>query len=123
MEIDTVGVFNMSTAAFPSLKESGEAWRLSGISSILLSNHWLITTPIDTGRGVVINISATLHYGATWFQAHASAAKAAIDSLTRSLGLEWGEYNIRVAGIAPGPIAETPGMTKLAPGDNEVRKR
>lgn len=50
----------------------------------------------------MLNISATLHYGATWFQAHASAAKAAVDSLTRSLGLEWGAYGVRVVGIAPG---------------------
>lgn len=53
---------------------------------------------------------------ATWYQAHASAAKSAIDSLTRSLALEWGCDNIRVVGIAPGPIANTPGTTKLAPG-------
>lgn len=92
MEIDTMGTFNLSSAAFPALR--------------------------DSGRGVIINISATLHYGATWYQAHASAAKAAIDSLTRSLGLEWGAFNIRVCGIAPGPIAGTPGMTKLAPGDD-----
>lgn len=55
------------------------------------------------------------------FQIHASAAKAAIDSMTRSLGLEWGEYKIRVVGVAPGPIADTAGMTKLAPGDAESR--
>ena len=36
--------------------------------------------------------------------------------MTRSLGLEWGTYNIRVVGIAPGPIKDTPGTTKLAPG-------
>eukprot|EP00752_Nemacystus_decipiens_P003411 g3157.t1 len=90
MEIDTVGVFNMSSAAFPALKESG--------------------------AGAIINISMTLHYGATWFQAHASAAKAAIDSLTRTLALEWGSHGIRVNGIAPGPIADTPGMAKLSPG-------
>ncbi|CAN0353638.1 unnamed protein product, partial [Ectocarpus sp. 8 AP-2014] len=78
MEIDTVGVFNMSSAAFPALRESG--------------------------AGAIINITMTLHYGATWFQAHASAAKAAIDSLTRhvSLAMEWGSYGIRVNGIAPG---------------------
>lgn len=52
-----MGVFNMSSAAFPALRESG--------------------------AGAIINITMTLHYGATWFQAHASAAKAAIDSLTR----------------------------------------
>lgn len=90
IDIDTVGVFNMSTAAYDALRASGS------------SN--------------ILNISACLHYGATWYQAHASAAKAAIDSLTRSFGLEWGEYGIRVTGIAPGPIADTPGMTKLGGG-------
>ena len=48
-----------------------------------------------------------------WYQAHVCAAKAAIDALTRSLALEWGEYGIRVNGIAPGPIADTAGFTKL----------
>ncbi|CAM9657145.1 unnamed protein product [Discosporangium mesarthrocarpum] len=95
MEIDTVGVFNMSTAAFPSLKRSS-----AGV----------------VNESVIINISMTLHYGATWYQAHASAAKAAIDSLTRTLALEWGGHGIRVNGIAPGPIANTPGMAKLDPG-------
>eukprot|EP00565_Helicotheca_tamesis_P002995 CAMPEP_0185741784 /NCGR_PEP_ID=MMETSP1171-20130828/39137_1 /TAXON_ID=374046 /ORGANISM="Helicotheca tamensis, Strain CCMP826" /LENGTH=167 /DNA_ID=CAMNT_0028413769 /DNA_START=468 /DNA_END=971 /DNA_ORIENTATION=- len=70
----------------------------------------------NNNGGVIINISATLQYGATWYQCHVSAAKSAIDSLTRSLALEWGQHKIRVNGIAPGPIADTPGMTKLAPG-------
>ena len=30
------------------------------------------------------------------WQSHAMAAKAAIDSLTRSMALEWGEFGIRV---------------------------
>lgn len=90
LEIDTLGTFNVSRAAFAALR--------------------------DSGAGRVINISATLHHGATWFQAHASAAKAAIDSLTRSLALEWGSFGIRVNGVAPGPIRGTAGMEKLAPG-------
>mmetsp|Transcript_589 Transcript_589/g.966 ORF Transcript_589/g.966 Transcript_589/m.966 type:complete len:306 (-) Transcript_589:68-985(-) len=90
MEIDAQGTFNMCHAAYPYLKKSGNA--------------------------SIINISATLQYGATWFQVHASAAKAAVDSVTRTLALEWGADNIRVNGIAPGPIADTPGTTKLAPG-------
>ena len=47
---------------------------------------------------------------------HASAAKAAIDSITRTLGMEWGSEGIRTVGVAPGPVADTAGMTKLAPG-------
>ncbi|KAF8072826.1 Peroxisomal 2,4-dienoyl-CoA reductase [Scenedesmus sp. PABB004] len=91
MEIDAVGTFSMSRAAFDALAAAR--------------------------GGVIINISATLHYGATWYQVHASAAKAAVDSITRSLALEWGEFGIRVNGVAPGPIRGTAGMSKLAPGE------
>ena len=94
MDIDTVGVYTCAWAAHEALKASG--------------------------RGVIINISATLHYGASWYQVHASAAKAAIDSVTRSLALEWGTYGIRIAGVAPGPIAGTPGLTKLSGGMDEA---
>ncbi len=83
MEIDTVGTFTMCKSAFRQLS--------------------LSPTPC------VINISATLQYGATWYQVHASAAKSAIDSITRSLALEWGQYGIRVNGVAPGPIEGTAG--------------
>jgi peroxisomal 2,4-dienoyl-CoA reductase len=99
LDIDTVGVFNVCQAAFPHLKESG--------------------------RGVILNITATLQLTATWYQTHACAAKAAIDSLTRQFSLEWGDYHIRVNGIAPGPIADTPGMLKLSGGSTsgEAEKR
>jgi 2,4-dienoyl-CoA reductase [(3E)-enoyl-CoA-producing], peroxisomal len=96
MSIDALGTFNMCVAAFPALVQpkTGEEQQHDSI---------------------IINISATLQCPATHWQAHASAAKAAIDSLTRSLALEWGEYKIRVVGISPGPIRDTPGTTKLAP--------
>lgn len=42
LDIDTVGVFTMCHAAFEQLKKSNQ--------------------------GVIINISATLHYGASWYQ-------------------------------------------------------
>eukprot|EP01012_Entosiphon_sulcatum_P003237 TRINITY_DN10952_c0_g1_i1.p1 TRINITY_DN10952_c0_g1~~TRINITY_DN10952_c0_g1_i1.p1 ORF type:complete len:285 (-),score=56.80 TRINITY_DN10952_c0_g1_i1:103-957(-) len=92
LEIDTLGTFNMSRAALPALKEARNS--------------------------VIINITAVLgnFSGAFWYQAHASAAKAAIDSLTRSLALEWGEYGVRVCGIAPGAVSGTVGFEKLTAG-------
>ncbi|KAI8114553.1 hypothetical protein M9434_002675 [Picochlorum sp. BPE23] len=94
MDIDALGTFNASRAALTCLKASGS--------------------------GSIVNISATLHYGATWYQAHASAAKAAVDSLTRTLALEWGGYGVRVNGVAPGPIEGTAGLKKLAPGEEKA---
>ena len=101
MAIDAQGTFNMCSAAYPALAKAAAA--------------------VDNDNGqedlpIIINISATLQYGATWWQSHPSAAKAAVDSLTRSLALEWGSDKIRVVGIAPGATADTPGTTKLAPG-------
>ena len=44
--------------------------------------------------------------------------QAAVDALTRNLGLEWGHYGIRTAGAAHGPIEGTTGMTELAPSSD-----
>ncbi|CAA6669837.1 unnamed protein product [Spirodela intermedia] len=86
LDIDAVGTYTMSHEALKYLK-AGAGGR----------------APSD--GGLILNISATLHYTAAWYQINVSAAKAAVDSITRGLALEWGtDYNIRVNGIAPGPI-------------------
>ncbi len=95
IEIDLVGTFNTCKASFEHLKSSGDA--------------------------VIINISATLQIHGTPLQSHAAAAKAGVDSLTRSLAVEWGSLGIRVNAIAPGPIRDTEGMRRLAPGDAAQR--
>lgn len=87
VDIDLKGTFNVSRAALPHLKVRG---------------------------GSILNISATLQYLATIGQAHASAAKAGVDALTRSLAGEWGGYGIRVNGIAPGPTEGTEGVRRLS---------
>ena len=88
VDIDLKGTFNVCRAAFDELKKHG---------------------------GCVLNISATLQYLGTPMQAHAAAAKAGVDSLTRTLAVEWGGYQIRVNAIAPGPIEDTEGMKRLLP--------
>ncbi|GMJ13801.1 short-chain dehydrogenase-reductase B [Hibiscus trionum] len=105
MDIDSVGTFTMCHEALKYLKKGGHGRNSSGGGSIL-------------------NISATLHYTASWYQIHVSAAKAAVDSITRNLALEWGtDYDIRVNGIAPGPIGDTPGMSKLVPDEIKNKTR
>jgi len=89
VDIDLKGTFNVCKAALPYLRNGG----------------------------VILNISATLHYLGTASQLHVSAAKAGVDALTRTLAVEWGRYGIRVNGIAPGPIDGTEGVSRLLAGD------
>ncbi|WCJ37081.1 Peroxisomal 2 4-dienoyl-CoA reductase [(3E)-enoyl-CoA-producing] [Euphorbia peplus] len=106
IDIDTVGTFTMCHEALKYLKKGG------------------LGRGVSDGGGSIINISATLHYTASWYQIHVSAAKAAIDALGRNLALEWGtDYDIRVNGIAPGPIGDTPGISKLLPDEIDIRRR
>src|SRR6185437_5211771 len=96
IDIDLKGTFNVCRAAFAQLKEH---------------------------RGQILNISATLHYLGTPLQLHVSAAKAGVDALTRNLAVEWGRHGIRVNAIAPGPIEDTEGMTRLVPEPVKERLR
>jgi 3-oxoacyl-[acyl-carrier protein] reductase len=54
--------------------------------------------------GNIINISTVSALQPSPGQAAYSASKAAIESLTRTLAMEHGKYNIRVNSIAPGLI-------------------
>jgi peroxisomal 2,4-dienoyl-CoA reductase len=90
IDIDLCGSFNTARASFDALKASGD--------------------------GLVLNISATLQMHGTPMQAHAAAAKAGVDALTRTQAVEWGPLGIRSVAIAPGPIGDTEGMRRLAPG-------
>ena len=94
VDIDLKGSFHVARAALPHLAREG---------------------------GVVLNISATLHYLGTASQLHVSAAKAGLDALTRNLAVEWGPYGIRVNGVAPGPVEGTEGVRRLLEGDKRER--
>lgn len=95
VDIDLNGTFNVSKAAFQYyLKDNG---------------------------GVVINISAPFAGWGVAYQAHAAAAKAGIDSLTRSAAVEWQPLGIRVNAVAPGSVRATEGterLTEALVGDN-----
>ena len=96
VDIDLVGTFNTLRAAFDRLRKPG---------------------------ATVIAMSAAHSSMPVAGQAHVCAAKAGIDMLMRTLSVEWGPSGIRCLGIAPGPVAGTEGMKRLAPdGETSLRR-
>ena len=88
IEIDLIGTFNVLRASFDHLRKPGAS---------------------------LISITAGQAKRPLMFQAHASAAKAGINNLTKTLAMEWGPAGIRVNAISPGPIGDIEGMARLAP--------
>ena len=86
VDIDLIGSFNVLRQAYAHLRKPGAS---------------------------LINITAPQATVAMRSQAHAAAAKAGIDQLTRVLALEWGADGIRVNAISPGPIDGTEGFRRL----------
>ncbi len=85
VETDLYGSFYCAQAAYPLMKSQG--------------------------GGRIVSISMTLHYRGWPLMAHATAAKAGVDALTRTLALEWAADHITVNAVAPGPIP-TEGVKK-----------
>ncbi|MFZ2872139.1 SDR family oxidoreductase [Zavarzinia sp.] len=86
VEIDLLGTFHATRAAFPQLRET---------------------------KGNILFVSGGQSFVPFAFQAHVGAAKAGIDNLMRNLALEWGRYGIRCNSIVPGPVKDTEGMKRL----------
>ncbi len=93
LDIDVLGTHHVMTAAWPHLTKPGAS---------------------------VINISAPQALIPMQAQAHVCAAKAGVDMITKVLSMEWGADGIRVNSVIPGPIENTEGMRRLAPGERAM---
>ncbi|GAA5232128.1 SDR family oxidoreductase [Verticiella sediminum] len=100
IDIDLNGTFHGCLAAYEHLKRSEHGGNIISIITMLGVTGWP---------------------GA----AHAAAAKAGILSLSRTLAVEWGDDNIRVNTISPGPIGDTEGVQRMYidTGRDELERR
>lgn len=65
----------------------------------------------DPRGGKILNVTLSPHHGLPGM-AHSSAARAAVENLTRVLSIEWSRFGIRLVALAAGQFATETLMTK-----------
>jgi citronellol/citronellal dehydrogenase len=79
---------------------------------------WLMTHAVatramipDARGGKIVNVTLSPHHGLPGM-AHSSAARAAVENLTRVLSIEWSRFGIRLVALAAGQFATETLRTK-----------
>jgi citronellol/citronellal dehydrogenase len=83
-----------------------------------LEGTWLMTHAVATRAmipeargGKIVNVTLSPHHGLPGM-AHSSAARAAVENLTRVLSIEWARFGIRLTALAAGHFGTETLMTK-----------
>jgi 3-oxoacyl-[acyl-carrier protein] reductase len=99
------------------------------LKGVFLCTRAVLPFMIEQGKGNIINIASVygirplFEIGKTNPNAHYSAAKAGVVSLTKETALEYAAEGIRVNGIAPGFYGGKLGQWIEAPGEEERRRK
>jgi NAD(P)-dependent dehydrogenase (short-subunit alcohol dehydrogenase family) len=106
-ELDRIDVLvNNAGGQFPSAGESLSYKGFRAVTRLNLDATWYLTARVAERSmlpqryGKIVSITMSPHRG-TPGMAHSSAARAAVESLTRTLAAEWGPRGVRLVAITP----------------------
>ena len=116
------GVVNNAAGNFISRTEDLSVNGFNAIADIVFRGTFYVT--LDVGKRIIaeggrcnfISILTTWVWNGSAFVVPSAMSKSAINTMTQSLAVEWGRYNMRFNAIAPG-LFPTKGMSaRLSPG-------
>lgn len=122
------GLVNNAAGNFISRTEDLSIRGFDAISNIVFRGSFYMTHDIgkrwiaNGDKGSVCSILTTWVWNGGPFVVPSAMSKAAVNTMTQSLAVEWGRYGLRFNAIAPGPFP-TEGMSKRLAPDAEGAKR
>ena len=122
------GLINNAAGNFISRTEDLSIRGFDAISNIVFRGTFYMTHNIgkrwihEGHRGNVCSILTTWVWNGGPFVVPSAMSKAAVNTMTQSLAVEWGRYGLRFNAIAPGPFP-TEGMSKRLSPDAEGAER
>lgn len=102
-----------SLPRFTFLAPTDEDWRAMfefNLFSTVRAVRAAIPLMLERGGGAIVNVSSTMARQPAAVNVDYSAAKAGMNSLTKSLSAEYGPQGVRVNTVSPGPV-RTPWWT------------
>lgn len=103
--IDTL--VNNAGGQFMSPAEDISPKGFRSVIALNLEGTWLMSQAVATkamipaGRGKVVSVTLSPHNGLPGM-AHSAAARAAVETMTRTLAIEWARFGIRLTAVASG---------------------
>lgn len=123
------GVVNNAAGNFISRTEDLSVNGFNAIADIVFRGTFYVTHDVGTriikekGRCNFLSILTTWVWNGSAFVVPSAMSKSAINTMTQSLAVEWGRYNMRFNAIAPG-LFPTKGMSaRLSPGGQGSNSR
>jgi len=123
------GLVNNAAGNFISRTEDLSVNGFNAIADIVFRGTFYVTHNIgkriieEGGRCNVLSILTTWVWNGSAFVVPSAMSKSAINTMTQSLAVEWGRYNMRFNAIAPG-LFPTKGMSaRLSPGGQGSNSR
>jgi citronellol/citronellal dehydrogenase len=109
-QLDRIDILvNNAGGQFVAAGESVSYKGFRAVTRLNLDATWYVTTQvaarsmIPNGYGKIVSITMSPRRGMPGM-AHSSAARAAVESLTRTLAVEWGRHGVRLVAVAPGIV-------------------
>ena len=99
--VNNAGSFAMLPLAESTVAGISAQYALNVVAPSMLAGAALKS--LRENKGTIVNVSSTMGHRPAAGMAHYTAAKAAIEALTRSWALELAPEGIRVNAVAPGP--------------------